>query len=228
MIIYGKQVCLYALTHHEERIETLYVAKKHILPKALFHRYHAKIKFLEAKWAQSMSRGGNHQGILIEMKPLEMSSLSLMKRGEFLVILDGVTDTGNIGAIVRSAYALGADGVIASGVKSLNLSAIVRTSSGAMLDMPFYIEPNILDALNELKQMEFTLYGASMEGRRVEEVVFAKRRVLVMGSEGFGLSRRVEAKLDERVRIAMQHDFNSLNVSTAAGILIHRMGYAVK
>jgi 23S rRNA (guanosine2251-2'-O)-methyltransferase len=228
MIIYGKQVCLHALEQHSEKIKTVYVAKKGILPKDLFHKYHDNIKFLEEKWAQSMSKGGNHQGILVEMDEFEQSSLSEIKKNDFIVVLDGLTDVGNIGAIVRSAYALGADAVIAAGVKQLNFAAIARTSSGAMLDMPFMIAANILDTFNELQQLGFTFYGASMDGENVQELTFDPKRVLVLGSEGKGLSKKVIAKLDHRVSIEMKHAFDSLNVSAAAAILIHRMGYAIK
>ena len=228
MIIYGKQVCLHALEQHSEKIKTVYVAKKGILPKDLFHKYHDNIKFLEEKWAQSMSKGGNHQGILVEMLEFEQSSLSEIKKNDFIVVLDGLTDVGNIGAVVRSAYALGADAVIAAGVKQLNFAAIARTSSGAMLDMPFMISANILDTFNELQQLGFTFYGASMDGKNVQELTFDPKRVLVLGSEGKGLSKKVIAKLDHSVSIEMKHAFDSLNVSAAAAILIHRMGYAIK
>ncbi|GIT98957.1 23S rRNA (guanosine(2251)-2'-O)-methyltransferase RlmB [Sulfurovum sp. TSL1] len=228
MIIYGKQVCMHALEQHSEKIKTVYVAKKGILPKELFHQYHDKIKFLEEKWAQSMSKGGNHQGILVEMAEFEQSALTEIKKNDFIVVLDGLTDVGNIGAIVRSAYALGADAVIAAGVKQLNFAAIARTSSGAMLDMPFMIAANILDTFNELQQLGFTFYGASMDGENVQESTFDTKRVLVLGSEGRGLSKKVIAKLDHRVSIEMKHAFDSLNVSAAAAILIHRMGYAIK
>jgi 23S rRNA (guanosine2251-2'-O)-methyltransferase len=228
MIIYGKQVCLHALEQHSEKIKTVYVAKKGILPKDLFHKYHDNIKFLEEKWAQSMSKGGNHQGILVEMAEFEQSSFSEIKKNDFIVVLDGLTDVGNIGAVVRSAYALGADAVIATGVKQLNFAAIARTSSGAMLDMPFMIASNILDTFNELQQLGFTFYGASMDGENVQELTFDPKRVLVLGSEGKGLSKKVIAKLDHRVSIEMKHAFDSLNVSAAAAILIHRMGYAIK
>ena len=228
MIIYGKQVCLHALEQHSEKIKTVYVAKKGILPKDLFHKYHDNIKFLEEKWAQSMSKGGNHQGILIEMAEFEQSSFSEIKKNDFIVVLDGLTDVGNIGAVVRSAYALGADAVIATGVKQLNFAAIARTSSGAMLDMPFMIAANILDTFNELQQLGFTFYGASMDGENVQELTFDTKRVLVLGSEGKGLSKKVIAKLDHKVSIEMKHAFDSLNVSAAAAILIHRMGYAIK
>ena len=228
MIIYGKQVCLYALEQHPEVVRTVYVAKKGVLPQALFHRFHDKIKFLEEKWAQSMSKGGNHQGILLEINPFEQTPFSALKESSFLVILDGLTDVGNIGAIVRSAYALGAEGIIAAGVKQLNFSAIARSSSGALLDMPFLIAPNILDICNELKQIGFKLYGAAMEGAPVQEVSFAPKRALVLGSEGRGLSKKVTGKLDQKVSIEMKHGFDSLNVSAAAAILIHRMAYAVE
>jgi 23S rRNA (guanosine2251-2'-O)-methyltransferase len=139
-----------------------------------------------------------------------------------------LTDAGNIGAIVRRAYALGADAVIAPGVRQLNLSAIVRTSSGALLDMPFAVIPNILDVLNELQQVGFSFYGAAMEGEAVQTMQFAAKRVLVLGSEGKGLSKKARGKIDQMVSIEMKHAFDSLNVSAAAAILIHRMGYAVK
>ena len=228
MIIYGKQVCLHALEHHAEKIKTVYVAKKGILPKELFHKYHDSIKFLEEKWAQSMSKGGNHQGLLLEIDEFEQSSLSTIKKSNFIIVLDGLTDVGNIGAIVRSAYALGAEAVIATGVKQLNFAAITRSSSGAMLDMPFMVIPNALDVFNELGQIGFTFYGASMDGKSVQDMTFNEKRVLVLGSEGKGLSRKVLSKLNHTVSIEMKHAFDSLNVSAAAAILIHRMGHAVK
>ncbi|MBU1667558.1 23S rRNA (guanosine(2251)-2'-O)-methyltransferase RlmB [bacterium] len=228
MIIYGKQVCLHALQEHEAAIKTVYIAKKGILPQKLFEAYRPRIKFLEEKWAQSMSKGGNHQGILVEMEPFVQSDLSTLKKERFIVVLDTLTDTGNIGAIVRSAYALGADGIIASGVKTLNFASIVRTSSGALLNMPFVIIPNVLDVLNELKHVEFKVYGAMMNGKRLDECQFTGKRVLVLGSEGEGISKRAKSKIDEMVSIEMRHEFDSLNVSAAAAILIHRMGNEIK
>ena len=224
MIIYGKQVCLHALEHHSEKIKTVYVAKKNILPKELFHKYHDNIKFLEEKWAQSMAKGGNHQGLLVEMDAYAEADFSQIKKNDFIVVLDGLTDVGNIGAIVRSAYALGADAIIATGVKQLNFAAVARTSSGALLDMPFMISPNILDNFNELGQLGFQVYGAEMNGTNIKEVEFTAKRILVLGNEGKGLSKKVASKVNHMVSIEMKHAFDSLNVSAAAAILIHRMG----
>jgi len=228
MIIYGKQVCLHALKEHEATVKTVYIAKKGILPQPLYDQYKSRIKFLETKWAQSMAKGGNHQGILVEMEEFVPSDLASMKQNNFIVVLDTLTDAGNIGAIVRTAYALGVDGIIASGIKNLNFSAVTRTSSGALLDMPFMIIPNILDPLNELKQVGFKLYGASMDGTSVDQAIFDEKRVLVLGSEGEGISKRAKGKIDQMISIEMQRAFDSLNVSAAAAILIHRMKNAVK
>ncbi len=175
-----------------------------------------------------MARGGNHQGILIEIKDLSYYSLTEMKDSNFIIVLDSLTDTGNIGAIVRSAYALGVDGIIATGVKSLNIASIIRTSSGALLDMPFTIISNTLDVLNELKQIGFRLYGASMEGKNLSSYIFEKKKVLVLGSEGRGISKRAKNKIDEMVSIEMNREFDSLNVSVSAGILIYRMINEIK
>ncbi len=223
MIIYGKQVCLHVLEHHSKSVKTVYIAKKGILSAKLYNSYKDKIKFLENKWAQSMSKGGNHQGLLVDVEDFIESDFDNIKKGSFLVVLDGLTDVGNIGAIVRSSYALGADGIIATGVKQLSFSGIARTSAGALFDMPFIIIPNGLDVLNELKQTGFTLYGASMDGESINNIEFMPKKVLVVGSEGEGLSKRVLSKIDKLVSIPMKDDFDSLNASVATAILLYRM-----
>ena len=228
MIIYGKQTCLYALEKHESKIETIYLNKLSILPKDLLKKYGSKIKTIENKWAQKMAKGGNHQGILIEMSEPEPQSIESLKNSDFVLVLDGLTDVGNIGAIIRTAYALGVDGVIATGVRQLNIPAIVRTSSGAALDMPPIVHSNILDLLNEFSQVDFKLYGADLDGKPLQESKFAAKRLLVLGSEDRGISKRAKQKLDEVYKIEMKRDFDSLNVNAAAAIFLHRMSYAIK
>ncbi|SHO80846.1 23S rRNA (guanosine-2'-O-)-methyltransferase rlmB [hydrothermal vent metagenome] len=223
MIIYGKQVCLYALEEKESSIKRVYLAKKGLLNQEIFDKYRTKIKFLEDKWANNMARGGNHQGILIDIEDIEFTNISDIKEGNFIVILDGITDVGNIGAIVRTAYALGVDAIIATGVRQLNYGAITRSSSGALLDMPFLVSKNILDILNELSQVGFKSYGALMGGVDIKDAPKSNKSILILGSEGRGLSKRVINKLDTTVSIKMKRDFNSLNVSVAAGILIDRI-----
>ena len=228
MIIYGKQASLYALKKHENKIEAIYVTKLSILPKDLLKKYGSKIKTIENRWAQKMAKGGNHQGILVEMQEPEIPSIDSIKKSDFILVLDGLTDVGNIGAIIRTAYALGVDAVVATGLRQLNIPAIVRTSSGAALDLPPIVLGNVLDLFNELKQLGFSLYGADLDGTPLQDAIFNKKRVLVMGSEDRGISKRVKLKLDEVYKIEMKRDFDSLNVNAAAAIFLHRMSYAIK
>jgi len=228
MIIYGKQVCLHALAKHEDKIEKIYLNKLSILPKELLKKYGSKIKTIENRWAQKMAKGGNHQGIIVEIKDIEAAEISSVKNSNFILLLDGLTDVGNIGAIIRTAYALGVEAVVASGVKQLNLEAIARTSSGASLDLVPIVLQNPLDLINELKQLNFKLYGADLDGEPLAKAGFIEKRVLVLGSEDRGISKRVKSKLDNIYKIEMAREFDSLNVSAAAAIFIYRMSNAVK
>jgi len=228
MIIYGKQASFYALKEHSQKIERIYLSKVSILPKELLKKYGSVVKTIENKWAQKLSKGGNHQGILVELEEPEPPSIETLKKGEFLLILDGLTDIGNIGAIIRSAYALGIDGVFITGVKQINLSGIVRASSGAALSMPPVVHSNILDLINELHQVGFSIYGADLDGEPLQNATFNQKRVLVLGSEDRGISKRAKTKLDRVYRVEMSREFDSLNVSAAAAIFLHRMSYAIK
>ncbi|XPV68399.1 MAG: 23S rRNA (guanosine(2251)-2'-O)-methyltransferase RlmB [Halarcobacter sp.] len=225
MIIYGKQVVLHVLDKHPDLIEEVMFSKD-IEPK-LFRRFtslNTKIIKLDNKKAQSLAHGGNHQGFFLKLKEFQTQSLKDIKDSNFIVVLDGLTDVGNIGAICRSAYSLGVDAIIACNVNQLNYAAIARTSSGALLDLPFCNFPNILDLTNELKHSGFKLVGASMEGTSLKEFELKNEKTaLFLGSEGEGLSNKVIKKLDHKVSIEMSNNFDSLNVSVAAGILIYNL-----
>ncbi len=225
MIVYGKQICRYLIQRHPELIERFLLAKELDKKSFAFVKKSGKpIERVDGKKAQALARGGNHQGWLCDVKPYRYATLETLKNASFLVVLAGVTDVGNIGAIIRSAYALGADGVIAADVSRLQSEGIVRASAGAMYDIPVAVVPRLLDLLHELKQSGFTLYGAGLGGTPLHETVFAAKRVLVLGSEGEGIPKRAEGKLDHLVTIEMVRPFDSLNVSAAAAILIYRMG----
>ena len=224
MLIYGKQPVYYAIERHKDRIKTLYLAKE-IDKKEYSHlmKMGFEIKRIPEKAAQSMVRGGNHQGFIAEMSQIVPYASPFLKKCDFIVVLSSITDMGNMGSLIRSAYALGVDAIVISGIKEPNLEAVVRTSSGAALDMPLVIIHNIHDVLHELKQSGFTLYGAMMDGQSVRETEFAQKRVLILGNEGEGLSGRVQKALDTHLSIPMAHDFDSLNVGVAGAILMERM-----
>jgi len=226
MIVYGKQIVFYILEKHPKMIKQIFLAKE--IDKKLFNKFMdvgAKIIRPDNKKAQALAKGGNHQGFLLDIDELEFAHMKEVKKSDFIVVLDGLSDTGNIGAIVRSCYAMGVDAVVICGHKNFYAAPIVRTSSGAMLDMPIAISYNSYDLANELKQVGFTLVGADMEGYEVKNIQREKNQktALFLGNESEGLSNKLKKKLDVKVSIGMQNDFDSLNVSVAAGILIYEL-----
>ena len=224
MIVYGKQIFRYVLERHPELIQKAYLAKE--IERGLFSelkKLGIPIERVDTKRAQALARGGNHQGVLLSIEEFRFSDLASLKEERFLVVLFGVSDVGNIGSIVRSAYALGADGLVVSGMKSLNMEGVIRRSSGAALDMPIALEPNVLDLMKELKDVGFTLFCADMEGTDVRKWRFEGKRAILLGSEGEGLPHKVVRKCDASLKIVMKRDFDSLNVAAAAAIFIDRM-----
>ena len=223
MIVYGKQIFFYIVEKHPELIEEIYLAKD--LDKKLFskvNKLNKKIVKLDTMKAQALARGGNHQGFLLKIKYIEYAEIESLKKENFLLVLVGLTDVGNIGAIIRSAYALGVDGVIISGTK-INLEGIVRSSVGTLLDMPVALFSDTATLINEFKQLGFKTYASDMDGEDVREVTFPEKKVLLMGSEGTGLPNRIIKACDNKIKIAMDNEFDSLNVSAAAAILCDRM-----
>jgi 23S rRNA (guanosine2251-2'-O)-methyltransferase len=110
------------------------------------------------------------------------------------------------------------------------MEGIVRTSSGAALALPVVHFPNELDLVNELKQVGFKLVGADINGSDLKEFgsVESGKLALFLGSEGRGLSGKIVKKLDHKVSIKMSNNFDSLNVSVAAGIMIYELGNRLK
>lgn len=179
---------------------------------------------LDVKKAQAMARGGNHQGFLAEIDEVKLTSYQdILKKSEFVLILHSLTDVGNIGSIIRTAYTLGVDGIIITGINDLKVEGIVRTSSGAIFDMKIAHYKNIYDIINEAKQQDFKFYGATMNGEDVRKIEFSQKKILILGSESDGIPNRVLKAVDKKVKIEMSRNFDSLNVSVASAILIDRM-----
>jgi len=225
MIIYGKQVVLYVLERHPELIEEVMLSKD--IDTKLFNKFtrlNKKIIKLDNKKAQAMAKGGNHQGFFLKLSNFKTHSLKDIKDSNFVVVLDGLTDVGNIGAICRTAYSLGVDAIVATNVKQLNYEGIARTSSGALLDIPFCHYPNNMDVANELKQNGFKLFGAAMDGKDLKDFENKNEKTaLILGNEAEGISNKMQKKLDQKISIKMFNNFDSLNVSVAGGILIYNL-----
>jgi len=219
MIIYGKQLFLHLLNRHPQKFIRIILAKE--CEKEIFKKIAAtgvKIERADAKKAQALARGGNHQGFLAEVEEFSFGDLASVKDDKFVPILYGLTDVGNIGAIMRSAYALGADSVIVV-ANNLNMAGVVRASSGAAYELNVVKATDGLSVINELKQSGFEIYAASADGTSFKELELGAKNALVMGNEEEGIPARALKKCDCAVSIKMREGWDSLNVSAAFAIL---------
>ena len=225
MIIYGKQLFLHLLKHHKDKLEEIYLAKE--VQKDIFNqiaKVGLKIQKVDNQKAQALARGGNHQGFLAKVKDYEFATLNEIKKSDYLVILYGLSDVGNIGAITRTAYALGAGGIVIVGKnENLAMQGVVRASSGAAYELPIALCSDGLSLINELKQVGFKIYAANAGGKSAKEFKFESKNALIMGSEGEGIPNKVLQKCDDILGINMRKDWDSLNVSVAFGILFDRI-----
>lgn len=173
----------------------------------------------------------NHQGVVATASCARYAAVEEIlavaaERGEppFVILADGVEDPHNLGALIRTAEASGAHGLIIPKRRSASLTSIVqKTSAGAVNHLLVARVPNLPAAMEELKQQGLWFYAADMEGTTWCEQDFSGPCGLVVGSEGEGVSRLVLEKCDFRVSLPMRGRVTSLNASVAGGILMYEI-----
>ena len=176
----------------------------------------------------ALAKGGRHQGVLAvsgEYSYIALPEL-LAAAGErpLLIALDQVQDPHNFGAIIRSAVALGADGIITLKDRAAPVTAaVVRASAGACELARIARVTNLTRTLEELRERELQVVGLAPEGTlELAELPFGERgRVLVVGSEGSGLRRLVRTQCDALAKIPLSGALQSLNASVAAGVALY-------
>ncbi|WP_121020659.1 TrmH family RNA methyltransferase [Helicobacter vulpis] len=225
MIVFGKQVLLHLLAYHPSMILEWYLAKQ--VDKVLFARlcahaskYDRPIMRVDTQKAQAMARGGNHQGFLAKVCPPKSTSLATLKCSNKLLVLCGLSDVGNVGALFRSVACLGFEGVVMD--TPLPYEGLARTSMGALYEVPFCVYARVLDAIQELKSAGMRCYGAHTQGHDVRQVAFEPPLAIFLGSEGAGLAPKILRKMDQVVCIGMHGNIGSLNVSVAGAIMMDR------
>lgn len=180
-----------------------------------------------------MTDGEVHQGIAIEVPPYDYQDVEELtdrvvdndKTGLF-VALDSVTDPHNLGAVLRSASAFGADGLIIPGRRSAGVTAAVwKVSAGAAARVPLARVTNLVRTLEDLKKQGYFVVGLAGEGEvSVDDLDLADMPlVIVTGSEGKGLSRLVRDTCDQLVSIPIAKDMESLNAAVATGIALYEV-----
>ena len=176
----------------------------------------------------TMAKGGRHQGIIAIAAERNYASIDdimnyAAEKGEppFIVVCDGVEDPHNLGAIIRSAECAGAHGIIIPKRRAVGLTATVaKSSAGALEHMLVAKVTNLASAIDDLKERGLWLYAADMDGSTYYKTDMKGATALVLGSEGFGISRLVKEKCDFIVSIPLYGHVNSMNVSCAAAVLL--------
>ncbi len=186
------------------------------------------IKELPRRALDELTGSANHQGIALVIKPFNYSEfdqiIAKAKKPMMLIGLDGITDPHNLGAVVRSAAAFGADGVVIPERRNAAMTGSAwKASAGAAARMPIAQVTNLVRSIEDAKKAGCFVIGLDAEGdAELSKMNLAKESIyIIVGSEGKGLSRLVREKCDLVVSIAMQSNVESLNASVATAITMH-------
>jgi 23S rRNA (guanosine2251-2'-O)-methyltransferase len=179
-----------------------------------------------AERLEGRARGREHQGVVAELTASDSYDVAGLVRGAaaapFLVVLDGVEDPHNLGAILRTADAAGVDGVVVQDRRSAARSGVAaKASAGAISHIRLAEVVNVARALDELKELGVWTVGLAGEAAQVyDQVDLTSPIAVVLGAEGPGMRRLVREKCDFLVSIPMAGHVGSLNVSVAAGVVL--------
>lgn len=235
LYLYGIHPALETLQASPDRVERVVFAQgptKGALGQVLdaAKRARVRVEFASKEQLARLAEGSAHQGVVLKVAEFAYAELAdVLARATapgqqgLVLVLDGIEDPHNLGALVRSAYALGAHGVIIAKDRAVGVTPVVaKSSAGAVAHLPIARVTNVARALDELKDAGLWVVAADMKGDRTSDAVDLKGpTALVVGSEGQGIRRLVLEKADFRVRIPMAGALGSINASVAGAILLY-------
>jgi 23S rRNA (guanosine2251-2'-O)-methyltransferase len=188
----------------------------------LARRASVPVRFEPRSALDRLSGTAAHQGVVAMGAQRKYADLETAAASELLVVLDGVEDPHNLGAIIRTAHAAGAGSVMIPERRSASVTDVVaKAAAGAVEHLPVVRVTNINRALEDLKERGHWIYGLDERGTEdYDQVEYASPTVFVLGGEGKGLHEQVRKHCDLLVRIPMAGKISSLNVSVAAGVVL--------
>lgn len=217
MLVYGKNI-LYEV--NKNKIKKAYISRNDYI--SYLKENSIKYEIVDKSRLDKMVKGV-HQGIVLDIFDYNYYTMDDLE-GDFVVILDHLTDPHNFGAIIRTCESKNIKSIIIPKDRSVLVNdTVYKTSEGAIDNVKIIMVTNIINAINKLKEQNYFVYCADMDGVDYRKVDYAQKKVLVIGSEGIGISSVVKKNSDVIVAIPMSGKINSLNASVSAGILIYRM-----
>lgn len=227
MLVYGMNAVGEAL--RTGRVATLHVTGRNdrrlaaLLARA--RERGVRVRRVDVAMLDQMTGGGAHQGVAATMstpRPRRLEDLVDRQAASLIVVLDGIEDPHNVGAILRTVDAAGGSGVVRQTRRAAPLGgAAAKASAGAVAHVPVVDAVNIARAIDELKRLGVWIVG--LEGRAstpYDAIDLALPTALVLGSEARGMRRLVRERCDHLVAIPMSGHVDSLNVSVAAGVVL--------
>jgi 23S rRNA (guanosine2251-2'-O)-methyltransferase len=188
----------------------------------LARRQSIPVRFEPRNALERLAGTSAHQGVIALGSAKKYAGLEELQGGELLVVLDGVEDPHNLGAIIRTAHAAGASAVVIPERRAVGVTDVVaKAAAGALEHLPIVRVGNINRALEDLKERGYWIYGLDERGPEdYARVQYGAPAALVFGGEGHGLHEQVRKHCDLLVRIPVAGKISSLNVSVAAGVVL--------
>lgn len=226
--IYGKNVVKQSI--QEGKVKKLFLQRRDEDLLNLASTKNVVVKIVSRDKLSTLVKTSNHQGVVAEIEEYRLYTVEEIlvsipnnKKG-LLVMLDGIVDPHNLGAILRSCDAIGVDGVIFKKDRSVGLNATVaKVSVGAIQTVKCAQVTNLSRTIEELKKKGFWAVGTAMTGLDYRALNYDFPTLLIIGNEGKGISDLVMKKCDYLVHLPMMGKISSLNASVSAGILLYEI-----
>lgn len=221
--VYGKNSFFEALNN--SRIIKAYLLSKDIVDQ--LQRKGIPYEIVDRKQLDKMSKSGNHQGYLAEVKEFKLSKVDEMLKDNngLIVILDGLKDVHNLGAIIRTCDCAGVDGIIYKTHNSVKVNdTVAKVACGALEYVKIAEVTNLVNTIKDLKKKGYWIVGTDASAKDLyTQIKYDMNVALIIGSEGEGISRLVNQECDFMIKLPMNGHVTSLNASVAAGILIYNI-----
>jgi 23S rRNA (guanosine2251-2'-O)-methyltransferase len=228
--IYGKNVVKQILMDDASKCQMLWLAGSDREMEAMAQRCHVRVKMTDRKYLTKVTGTDRHQGVAAEIDDYKTYTLDeLMQNvpaGEhgLIILLDELEDPHNLGAILRTADAVGATGVIFKKTHAVGLTpTVAKVSVGAIDTVKCCEVTNLSRAIETLKKNNWWVVGTDMDGQDYRSLQYDMNTVLIIGNEGKGISRLLRENCDYVVSLPMRGKIESLNASVSAGILMYQI-----
>ncbi len=227
-LIYGKQVVRQILEDGRKVHKVIVAGHDHDI-EALAQKRRIPLQYTDRKTLSKMVGSDHHNGVAVEIDPYRTYSVDEIvneKKGEygFIILLDELEDPHNLGAVLRTADAVQADGVIFKKTHNAGLTpTVAKVSAGAIETVKCAAVTNLTRTVQELKKKGYWIIGADMDGQDYRSLKYDFNAVLIIGNEGKGISRLLSKECDFVVSLPMRGEISSLNASVSAGILMYQI-----